>query len=415
MQGKITESSVKKLEASDKPYELVDMQLRGFLLRVQPSGVKTYYFAYRNSAGKRVRIKIGKVGAISVAQARDLAEKHSAAVVQGKDVQSSKKEEKKKAAELADRTLDKFLEKHYGPWAVLNRKTGQKTIDTIKRNFSDLFSKPLHEISLLSVERWRTDRLKAGVKAATINRDVTTLRGLLTKAVEWEVLEIHPLRKLKPLQVDSSPKVRYLSAEEETRLLGALKAREEGIRAARDRGNRFRQERGYELLPSLREVVYADRLMPMVVLSLKTGMRQGELFDLCWKDVSFDESLITVRAEVNKSNKTRHIPLSQTAKQCLLDWHKQSEEIQPDSLVFPARDGARLDNVKRSWTQVLKDAKISTFRWHDMRHDFASKLVMKGAPLNTVRDLCGHADLSTTLRYAHLAPEHKAEAIALLG
>jgi site-specific recombinase XerD len=64
---------------------------------------------------------------------------------------------------------------------------------------------------------------------------------------------------------------------------------------------------------------------------------------------------------------------------------------------------------------VLKDAKIEKFRWHDMRHDFASKLVMNGVPLNTVRDLCGHADLGTTLRYAHLAPEHKAEAVAQLG
>ena len=415
MRGKITESTIKKLEAAAKPYELVDSQLKGFLLRIQPTGDKTYYFSYRNDAGKRVRIKIGKVGSISVAQARDLAGDHSAEVVRGKDVQSFKKEHKKKAAELADRTLEKFLEKHYGPWAILNRKTGQKTIDTIKRNFSEFFPKPLHEISLLSVERWRTDRLKANIKPATINRDVTTLRGLLTKAVEWEVLDDHPLRKLKPLQVDSSPKVRYLSASEETRLMDALTAREEGIRGGRDRGNKFRQKRGYELLPSLREVVYADRLMPMVVLSLKTGMRQGELFDLRWKDVSFDESIITVRAEINKSNKTRHIPLSQTAKQCLQDWHQQNGEVEPESLVFPAKDGARLDNVKRSWTQVLKDAKISAFRWHDMRHDFASKLVMKGAPLNTVRDLCGHADLSTTLRYAHLAPEHKAEAIALLG
>ena len=71
--------------------------------------------------------------------------------------------------------------------------------------------------------------------------------------------------------------------------------------------------------------------------------------------------------------------------------------------------------MKRSWMKLLKDAEITKFRWHDMRHDFASKLVMKGVPLNTVRDLCGHADISTTLRYAHLAPEHKAEAVALLG
>lgn len=67
------------------------------------------------------------------------------------------------------------------------------------------------------------------------------------------------------------------------------------------------------------------------------------------------------------------------------------------------------------WTSILEAAAIEGFRWHDMRHDFASKLVMKGVPLNTVRELCGHADLNTTLRYAHLAPDHKADAVALIG
>jgi integrase len=162
-------------------------------------------------------------------------------------------------------------------------------------------------------------------------------------------------------------------------------------------------------------MAFADKLKPMVLLSLKTGIRQGELFDLRWKDVSFEENNLTIRAEIAKSNKTRHIPLGPTARVVLSDWLAQSGDVEMTSLVFPGKDGERLDNVKRSWTTVLKNAKIIDFRWHDMRHDFASKLVMMDVALNTVRDLCGHADLSTTLRYAHLAPEHKAEAVALLG
>jgi integrase len=415
MQGKITESTLKKLNPTDKPYEFVDIQLKGFLIRIQPSGNKSYYFSYRNKAGKRTRIKIGPISSATVAQARNLAELYSAEVIKGNDVQEIKKEDRLKAIEIKERTLGRFLENHYEPWALLNLETGEKTVAAIKRNFGDFFSLPLNEISILSIEQWRSERLKSGAKPSTINRDISSLRGLLSKAVQWEVVEDHPLRKLKQLRIDKSPNVRYLSKSEETRLLATLGARDQGMKSARGRGNEFRKARSYPLLPRMDKLTYGDRLTPMVILSLKTGMRQGELFGLQWKDVSFSESLITSPAEINKSHRTRHIPLSPAAKQALVSWEQQNEETEGEALVFPNADGVKLDNVKRSWGRVLKDAKITNFRWHDMRHDFASKLVMKGAPLNTVRDLCGHSDLGTTLRYAHLAPEHKAEAVALLG
>lgn len=415
MKAKITERVVKSLEPAEKPFEVVDTQLRGFILRVQPSGRMTYYFTYRNKANKRARIKIGLVGSVTVAQARDLAEEYSANVTKGVDVQNEKKTERLKAIQIRERTLERFLETHYEPWVLQNRKGGKRTVETIRRNFSDFNKLPLKEISLLLVEQWRTKRLKKGVKASTINRDVTSLRGLLTKAVEWEAIEYHPLSKLKPLKIDSSPNIRYLSQQEEKRLMAALKARDQSIKDGRDRGNLFRKERGYEFLPSLQKLTYGDRLTPMVILSLKTGLRQGELFDLRWKDISFDNNMLTIRGESTKANRTRHIPLAPSAREALESWKTQQREIEPEHRVFPGKKGSRLDNVKRSWSKLLKDAEISKFRWHDMRHDFASKLVMKGVPLNTVRDLCGHADISTTLRYAHLAPEHKAEAVALLG
>lgn len=415
MQAKITETLLKKLEIEPKPYEVVDTTLKGFILRVQPTGSKTYYFAYRNTANRKTRIKIGTASNLTVAQARDVAEDHAASVIKGSDVQQAKKDEKHKAALVHERTLGRFLEKHYGPWVLQNKKSGCRTIEVITRNFSHLFSLPLSKVSVLLLEQWRTERLKAGTKPSTINRDVTALRGLLTKALEWEALEEHPLRRLKQLPIDASPNIRYLSPEEDQSLMASLIARDNEIKEARARGNEFRKARGYETLPDLHSVTYGDRLLPMVLLSLKTGMRQGEVFDLRWCDVSFEENLITVRAAIAKSNQTRHIPLSPSARLCLANWKLQSEVENEQQLVFPSKDGGRLDNVKRSWTSVLKEAKIKNFRWHDMRHDFASKLVMKGVPLNTVRDLCGHADIATTLRYAHLAPEHKAEAIALLG
>ena len=82
--------------------------------------------------------------------------------------------------------------------------------------------------------------------------------------------------------------------------------------------------------------------------------------------------------------------------------------------MFPGKNGAAFNNVRRSWDGVLKAAKITRFRWHDMRHDFASRLTMAGVDLNTVRELLGHSDYAMTQRYAHLAPEHKAAAVAKL-
>ena len=95
-------------------------------------------------------------------------------------------------------------------------------------------------------------------------------------------------------------------------------------------------------------------------------------------------------------------------------WRAQSHgEI---DLVFPnPKTGRRFGNIARSWRQLVKDAKLDApFRFHDLRHTFASRLVMAGVDLNTVRELLGHSTIQTTLRYAHLAPEVKAKAVAKL-
>ena len=158
--------------------------------------------------------------------------------------------------------------------------------------------------------------------------------------------------------------------------------------------------------------MYGDHLTPMVLLSLNTGLRRGELFSLHWKDIAMHTKTLTVRGETAKTKQTRHLPLNAEALQVLMAWHQQSAG---EDLVFPGKNGQRLDNVRKAWAGVLTAAGIVGFRWHDLRHTFASKLVMAGVPLNTVRELLGHTTPAMTLRYAHLAPDHKASAVERLG
>ncbi|MES2219276.1 MAG: site-specific integrase [Pseudomonadota bacterium] len=130
-----------------------------------------------------------------------------------------------------------------------------------------------------------------------------------------------------------------------------------------------------------------------------------------WKNVNFDRAILTVEGETAKSGKTRHVPLNAIALQVLKDWQAQNSQTE---LVFSSHTGNPFNNVKKAWASILETASIQSFRWHDMRHHFASKLVMAGVDLNTVRELLGHSDIKMTLRYAHLAPEHKANAVAKL-
>ena len=85
-----------------------------------------------------------------------------------------------------------------------------------------------------------------------------------------------------------------------------------------------------------------------------------------------------------------------------------------DVLVFPGPTGEPMADLKTAWCKVATAAALHDFTFHDLRHTFASKLVQAGVDLNTVRELLGHADIRMTLRYAHLAPEHKAAAVAKL-
>ena len=408
MKERLTQTFVNSIKANpEKAYWIEDTTTQNLRLHVAKSGKKIWYVRYRVE-GKENSHKLGPAGgAISVAQARDMANLFIAQIAKGEAPQ------KKTAKKLL---FGDFLTKEYEQWILQNHGSGQKTLNMLRSRFAFLLLKAVEEITLKDIEKWRMDRQSAGVKAATINRCTASLRAVFSWAVKRSFIEENPLAKLELLkQHDSDEKVRYLTDEERKRLMLALDRRETEMREGRKRHNEQHAERGYELHPEFYGE-FTDHLKPMVLIALNTGIRQNNLFSLIWDDIDFEGRAMTLRASVTKSRKTHRLPINSIVMKTLTAWRDQSKVTAPNTWVFPSpRGGGKFDNCKKAWASLMRDAKIENFRWHDMRHDFASQLVMRGVDLNTVRELMCHASLAMTLRYAHLAPKDKLRAAEVLA
>lgn len=421
LRTKLTPHVIKQLRPRSSPYDVRDEDTPGFLVRVEPSGKKSFFVEYRRKRpdpethrlrSMQTRRKLGEATTLPLAQARIEASKIRAKVQLGQDPDAERKAAEAEA--IRSITLALFLEKHYEPWRSANRRRASQDIHRIRQQFAELLPKALADITPWLVEKWRSQRLKGGAAKGTVNRDVALLKAALSRAVDWDLLPSSPLLKVKPLKVDVLHRVRYLADDEEIRLLKALEERESRMREGRRSGNRWRREREYQELPDYGIHGFVDHLRPCVLLAMNTGMRRGEIFSLRWSSVNWERKHVTVVGAYAKSGKTRHIPLNTIALAILDNWFKQRGKPAGDQLVFPSRLGKQMDNLQSSWTEVLKAARIDDFRFHDLRHHFASKLAMRGIDMVVLRELLGHASMEMTLRYSHLAPEHKAAAVAKL-
>ena len=406
MKKRFTTSLIKELKPSSKVFEIYDTEVQGLTLRVLPTGKKTYYLRYRLDTGQRKRMRLGVHGVLKPPTARDLANKILAEVVNGDDP-ARIRQEKKSGTD----TLGGYINNVYSPWVESHQKSGSLTVVMINSAFAGLLKKPLNDLNPFLFEKWRKARLDKGNKPVTVNRYIAALRGALTKGVEWGHLESNPLSSVKSLSIDQRTVDRYLDTDEQERLYDALHERDSKIRQERTSANLWRKERGYELFRDLSDVTYADHLEPMITISLNTGLRRGELFSLNWPEVNFKKRILSVTSSSSKTGEVRHISINATVFDVLSDWKKQTGG---GGLVFRSKTGTKFTQVNTAWRKLLSSAEIAGFRWHDMRHDFASQLVMKGCDLNTVRELMGHTDIKMTLRYAHLAPEHKLRAVESL-
>ncbi len=388
MKNKLTQSLVDKAPYEGKAYWIDDTELRGFRLHVG-SHSKVYFVRYRIN-GKENLLKIGDSRLFSTMQAREVARKKLA------DIVSTGIDPREATRKQNVLTLGDIITQY--------ETIGNSYMSRItKIAFADWLDTPVKKITLLAVEQWRATQR---TKNTTINKKTSSLSGLFNWAVKRDILEHNPLAKLQKLnEYDSVKKIRYLTPDERQRLMTALDEREQELRAQRQRS---RQHTNRLYLEDLSDKPFADYLKPAVIVSLNTGIRRNALLNLLWSDIDFDNNTILLRAQTAKSRKQNIIPMNKTTRDTLLAWRECVSYNQ--KLVF----GGEIQDPKKSWHNVLKRANITNFRWHDMRHDFASQLVMKGVDLNTVRELMTHATLDMTLRYAHLAPNKKQAAVDLL-
>ncbi|HPR64849.1 MAG TPA: site-specific integrase [Thermoanaerobaculia bacterium] len=238
---------------------------------------------------------------------------------------------------------------------------------------------PLQKFGTRQVEHLQTELLNDGKKPASVNRILRTLSHMFTKAVDWEMVDktVHDrIRRVKMLPEDNK-RLRYLTLEE-----------------------------CHELLR-----VCDDHLKPIVIMALNTGMRRGEILNLRWDNIDMKNGFILLDQSQTKNKQRREIPINDTVRQTLQSITRRLDV--PYIFINPGT-GKPFREIKNGFWSALRRAKIQDFRFHDLRHTFASHLVMSGVDIATVKDLLGHKTLEMTLRYAHLAPSHKINAVTIL-
>lgn len=232
----------------------------------------------------------------------------------------------------------------------------------------------------------------------TINKKVGLLRAALAKAVRANRIAHNPLDAIECLSDARPPVWRFLSEDELDALLGVLKdGKDTKVERKGIRGN-YTTRLGQNL-----------DLYRLSLFLVNTGARIGEALALKWRDVSLNRKTIclhtTKAATRGRSAKPRHIPLNAVMVEMMKALSRDDEKV------FPIVE----DNLRRTFERACELAGIGHCRIHDLRHTFASGLAMAGIPLNTIRELLGHTSMTMTLRYAHLCPSVKAEAVEALN
>lgn len=243
---------------------------------------------------------------------------------------------------------------------------------------AELGDREIHTITERDLRFW-IDQTRGRLRPATINHRLSFLRLAFAWALHAELLVANPAARTKA-PTGPNARYRYLSADEEVRLLGVMPA----------------------------------RAFALVRFAILTGLRRLEIFHLCPEHIDWQREQLLVAD--SKTGRQRIIPLHPEAMIALLYWKSRGGAwIFEPGLNQAKRWVAAAQWVDRWFRPSLLAAGIEGFRFHDLRHTFASRLVEQGVPLFTVQQLLGHTDPKMTMRYAHLSADHLKQAVYRLN
>jgi integrase len=241
----------------------------------------------------------------------------------------------------------------------------------------------LSKVSSQQIEAFKLNRAQK-VARSTADKDLAVLKAFFNWCIAHRLAASNPVRRVKLFHEDNS-RLRYLTREEYDRLIEHAKT-----------------------------VDSSPYLQEKIVLAVHTGLRRGSLFHLRWDQVDLANNVC--RIPRTKNGRPLSLPLNATAKRTLEALHADRNPESP--WVFPHKSGRKagqpVEDIKNGFHAALEAAEIQDFTWHDLRHTFASWLIMRGASLRSVAELLGHQSLKMTMRYAHLSPAYLSAEVSLL-
>ncbi|OJW54585.1 MAG: hypothetical protein BGO67_10590 [Alphaproteobacteria bacterium 41-28] len=352
-----------------------DSELKGFGVLVLPSGRRTYFVQYVNANRIKKHLKIGVHGQINTEEARVLAKQHLGGIAHGEDPAAQKKENKELPL-MKDLSRD-YLERHAKKKSPKSYKDDKRMIEKII--LPTLGNQQVKHVSRRSIESLHLNLEKTSTQG---NRVLSLLSKMFNLAIAWGWCSDHPVKGIR--RYHEEKRDRWLQEEELNRFWETLE------------------------LYSTRPPALALRIL------IYTGARKNELLKATWDQFDLEKGSWTKPSHSTKKKKLHHIPLSEQTVAALHALQELNTKNSP--YVFPNQTGDKpLEDVKRFWAKIKKEANIENVRIHDLRHTYASHLVSSGLSLSIVGKLLGHTQASTTQRYAHLADEPLRQATALFG